>query len=61
MPIDFSSLNIFSSLLPHLSKIIKRTNALLKVYDISEFLNLILITPNTIYFFYCHLLESIHK
>ena len=37
--IDFSSLNIFSSLLLHLSQIIESSDVLSKIYDISGFLN----------------------
>ena len=39
--IDSSSVNIFSSLLPHLPQIIERTNVLPKIYDIVGFLDLL--------------------
>ena len=37
MSIDYSSLNIISSLLPHVSQVIERSNDLWKIYDILGF------------------------
>ena len=60
--IDSSSLNIFSSLLPHLSQITERNNFLSKICYILGFLNcLYLLELMQKTFFILTVLESIHK
>ena len=60
--IDSSSLNIFSSLLPHFSQIIERTNILSKIFDILGFSNFLYSLRLMRYIFLnATFLESIYK
>ena len=54
--IDYYSLNIFSSLLPHLLQIIERANSYSSILK-----SPLLVTLNAIDFSHLHMLESIHK
>ena len=49
--IDWSSLNIFSSLLSHLLQVKERTNAFLKINDIFGFLHFLYLPQKTQWIF----------